>query len=110
MPTLAKTTSDVIPFFTAQTTDASSLAYNVPFVKALLIAHGTWNGATVTFFQSSPNAGAFVPVNDLTGSPISWTSDNSIGIDYIVQNQGMYAVISGAGGSTSLTVTLQRVT
>lgn len=98
----------LITFFHPGTTSTNSPSINIPFSEGLLIAQGTWNGATVTFFQSSPYSGAFVPVNDRTGIPISWTSNNSTGIDHIVWNQQMYATISGAGGSTSLIVTLQR--
>jgi len=99
----------LITFFDPGTTSTNSTAYNIPFSKGLLIAQGTWTGgATVTFYQSSPYGGVFVPVNDITGTPISWTSNNSIGLDYIVWNQLMYATISSAGASTSLIVTLQR--
>ena len=106
--TAQATNQQLIEFFNPGTTSSSSLAYNIPFKKGLLIAQGTWNGATVTFFQNSPD-GTFVPVSDMTGTVISWTSDSAIGIDYIVMNQQMYASIASAGGSTSLVVTIQRV-
>jgi hypothetical protein len=100
--------SHLIYFFNPGTANGNSSAHVIPFSKGLLVAAGTWNGATVTFFQSTPS-GAYVPVNDLTGAAISMTSNDAIGIEYIVWNQSMYATISNAGGSTSLTITLQRI-
>lgn len=100
--------SQLIYFFNPGTGSGNSTAYVVPFSKGLLVAAGTWNGATVTFFQSSPS-GTYVPINDITGAAISMSSNDAVGLDYIVWNQTIYATISNAGGSTSLTVTLQRI-
>jgi len=100
--------SNLITFFNDRTTSGNSTSYNIIFSKGLLIASGTWNGATVTLFQSSPS-GDFVPVSTESLTPVEFTEDGAVGIDYIVNNQLMYATISGAGGSTNLTVTLQRV-
>lgn len=102
------TPSNLITFFNAATANGNSTPYNINFSKGLLIAKGTWNGATVTIFQSAPD-GTYVPVSTESLTPVSFTENGAVGIDFIVNNQLMYATISGASGGTSLTVTFQRV-
>lgn len=99
---------NLITFFSSRTTNGNSTSYPIIWSRGLLIATGTWDGATVTLFQSSPS-GDFVPVSTESLTPVEFTEDGAVGIDFIVNNQLMYATISGAGASTDLTVTFQRV-
>ena len=103
----------LITFFNAATANGSSAVMVVPFSEGLVKVAGTFGGATVSFFVMDAY-GNYVPVcfSALNSSnqpiPVAITSPCDFGLSFVVQNENVYASISGATGTTSITVTLQR--
>ncbi len=105
-------TTEII-FFTAQTSNASSTPYPFifPMKRACLKFWGTWGGATIEFYTSATplNAAYFVPILNLSGSPVTFTSDGQCTLENVVYGDLIQCVITGASGTTSLNVTAQAI-
>jgi len=103
--------------FQDATSNGPSTAYSFTFPqkRATLKFWGTWGGATVIFQTGVPilesgDVGYFVPIlNASTGSTFSFTSDGNVTLENMVSGDLFRAVISGATGTTSLSVTAQGV-
>jgi hypothetical protein len=108
--------NNVIRFFTAQTANATSAPFVFSGSNGTLKVWGTWDGANIALYTGSPgNTTNYISVSiDNIGTPLV-LSDNSntygysIGIENIVQNETLVAILTDAGGSTSLNLTLQKV-
>ena len=97
-------------FLSAATANGNSPAQNVTYSKGVLKAWGTWDGATVSIYGGTPgSSGTYIQLSDLCLNPVALTQDSELTLENIVQNESIYVNIAGAGGSTSLTVTLQRI-
>lgn len=103
--------------FQDATANGNSTAYSFvfPMQRATLKFWGTWGGATVIFQTGVPilesgDVGYFVPIiNATTGSVFSFTSDGNVTLENMVKGDLFRAVISGATGTTSLSVTAQGI-
>lgn len=99
--------------FTSQTTDANSAAFPIPYSNKVGVvkAWGTWNGANVKFQTlapgTSPSSPVWIDVPDFTGTIVTFTSNGQRSIQYLIQNEQLRAVLGNAGGSTSLTVSVE---
>jgi hypothetical protein len=107
--------TDFILFFNAATTDSDSAAYTFAFPnkKACLKYWGTWDGASIEFQTLTPPiAGTpstyWVPIMFITGQDM-FTADGQVTLENVVYYDTIRCVISGAGGSTSISVTAQAL-
>ena len=98
--------------FTAQTANANSAAYicSFPSQKACVTAFGTWNGATLALQTLASDNSTWIPVPDSALNPFTFTTSNSqVTIGDVVLNQQIRGVLTNAGGSTNLNLTLQGI-
>ncbi len=98
--------------FTAQTTDANSAAhiFSYPGQKATVTAFGTWGGATLALQTLASDNSTWIPVPDSALNPFTFTTSNSQAtIGDVVLNQQIRGVLSNAGMTTSLNLTLQGI-
>jgi len=105
----ATETSNLINFFSGQTTNVTTNAVICPFNTGVLKISGTWNGATVQLQTSTPGSTTFVPVTDANGNALTWTQNTQVTIQNIVWDDQIQAVLANAGASTNLNCTLQRI-
>ncbi len=97
--------------FNGQTTNATSqtIILNYPDQKMVVKAFGTWNGASIAIETLAPDQTTWIAINDLTGTAIAFTIDTQINVNGFIQGEQFRAILSAAGGSTSLSLTLQEV-
>lgn len=97
--------------FNSQTVNATSptIILNYPDQKMVVKAFGTWNGASIILQTLAPDQSTWIVINDLTGSPITFTINTQINIEGFIQGEQFRAILSSAGGSTNLSLTLQEV-
>lgn len=98
--------------FTAQTANANGTAYifSFPNQKATVTAFGTWGGATLALQTLAPDNSTWVPVSDSAFNPVTFTTSNSQAtIGDVVLNQQIRGVLTNAGMTTSLNLTLQGI-
>lgn len=96
--------------FQNQTTDGASDSVVLNYDNVVLAqGFGTWGGATIVLQTLAPDNTTWISVPDLTGSAITMVADSQFSISDFVQNQSFRAVLSGASGSTNLTLTIQDV-
>lgn len=102
--------TDPIFFFTAQTANANSTVVNArfPLKDAQFSVYGTFNGATVTLEYSPDGQNTWITVKDLGGADVAATSARGYPVRAPV-GEPLRAVLSGAGGSTSLTAKLEVI-
>jgi hypothetical protein len=97
--------------FTNQTTDANSTpaAVNYPNKIATIKVWGTFDGASVKFQtlapQSSPNV--WIDIPNVDGSTLAFSENKQSTLLYLVQNEQIRAVLSGAGASTTINASLE---
>ncbi len=101
----------LVYFFTAQTTDANSSSYIINYSSktATVSAFGTWNGASVKIQSLAPDNTTWLDIPDLANNTTSFTANGQKTVINFPQGKQMRAVQSSSGGSTSLTVTLEKV-
>lgn len=99
---------NLVTFFNDATVDGNSTYANVPFNRGVIRVYGTFDGASVSFYSVTPD-GTNIQLSDWAGNAVTFTSATETALENILQNERMFASISNAGSSTSLTVTLQRL-
>lgn len=98
-------------FFQNQTTDGNStpVSINYPNKTATVKVWGTFDGSSVKFQtlapQSSPNV--WIDIPNVDGSTLTFSSNSQSTLLYLVQNEQIRAVISGAGGSTTVNASVE---
>ncbi len=106
--------SNLLYLFQARTTDGNGTATQVPFPnRGKVKAYGTWNGASVKLQSLASNGTTWIDASkfqpDGTFTDIAFTSDNQLVLEGILQNETYRAVMSSAGGSTSITIELESI-
>lgn len=108
--------TDFIVFFNGATAngDSPSFTFAFPNKKACLKYWGTWDGATIEFqtltpplFTGVPST-YWVPIMFITGQD-SFNADGQVTLENVVYYDTIRCVITGAGGSTSISVTAQAL-
>jgi hypothetical protein len=104
--------SDIIVLLNAQTTSANGTTKVVPYSAPRIVFKiwGTWNGATVALQVAAPTSvatGVWIPLKDKFGVIISYTADGMGYIEGLVYDEQVRAVVTNAGGSTSVSATFQ---
>lgn len=99
---------NLVTFLSNATGNVNSENYNVPFNKGVIRIFGTFDGANVSVYSVTPD-GTAIQLSDWAGNPVTFSSATETTLENILQNEKMYAALSNAGSSTSLTVTLQRL-
>ena len=101
--------NSTIIFFTNQTQNISSIPYSFSSATGSFKVWGTWDGANLTLFTGVVgDPSTFIPVTITgNGTPLFLTADGGVGIENIVNNEEIVAVLSDVGGSTSLNCTMQ---
>lgn len=101
-----------ITFFSAQTSDANSTSFSFifPMKRACIKFWGTWDGASIKFETLTPLDNTYwVPVLNLSGTVMSFSFDGQVTLENVVYGDTIRCVISGSGGSTSVSVTAQVI-
>ncbi len=107
------TKSNTFFLFTNRTTDGNSdpVSVNYPTKKISVKVWGTFGGASVKFQtaapQTSPIVWIDVPYANNTNTVIFNTSNSQATLEFLVQNEQVRAVLSSAGGTTSLNASLE---
>lgn len=103
--------NNIIIFFTNQTQNITSIPYVFSGDRGSLKVWGTWDGANIALYTGVPGDSlTYIPVGtDASGTPLILTDTASVGIENIVQNETLVAILSNAGISTDLNCTLQKV-
>ena len=101
-------------FFQNQTTNANSAVYQVvPNNNSIIIkAWGTWGGANVilqTMGLGTGLAPVWIQMNDLNGNPFAFTSNTQQSVEDIIPTENVRAVLSGATGTTNITVSCEFI-
>lgn len=104
--------TNTVVLFSAQTTSANGATkiHTFPEQKSVFKVWGTWNGATVALQVAAPTslvAGTWIPCKDRNGNLVSFTADGMAFLEDMCINEQVRAVLTNAGGSTSLSATLQ---
>lgn len=97
--------------FDNQQIDGNSTPVTVDFGsnKAVAKVWGTFDGATVYFENTAPQTSpvVWIRIPDGSGNPLDFTQDGQRTIEFLVYNEKIRAVVSGAGALTSINVTLE---
>jgi hypothetical protein len=102
--------NQILIFFDNQTSNANSVPQNCSFSKGVLKIWGTWDGATITLSTGTPLGNtASIEVSDFSLNPITFSSTTECTLESIVWNDPLFASLSNAGGSTNISMTLQRL-
>lgn len=108
---MAETGNGTYLLFTNQTTDANStpVAVNYPNKAATVKVWGTFGGGTVKFQTLAPQSSpaVWIDIPDIDGSVLTFSTNKQSPLQYLVQNEQIRAVLSGAGGSTTLYASLE---
>jgi hypothetical protein len=101
-------------FFQNQTSNANSTVYQVvPNNNPVIIkATGTWGGANVilqTMALGTGQAPLWIQLNDINGNPFAFTSNAQLSVVDIIPNENVRAVLSGATGTTNITVSCEFI-
>lgn len=99
---------NLITFLSNASEDGNSESHNVSFNRGVFRVFGTFDGASVSIYSVTPD-GTAIQLSDWAANPITFSSTTETTLENILLNEKMYAALSNAGSSTSLTVTLQRL-
>jgi hypothetical protein len=104
--------SNVLYLFQARTTDGNGTATPLPFPnRAKVKAYGTWGGASVKLQSLASDVSTWIDVTQLeadgTFTPITFSANNQIVLEGIIQNESFRAVMSNDGMTTSVTVEIE---
>lgn len=108
---MTSSATDPIWLFTAQTTSANGVAavFSYPNKIACVTAFGTWDGATLKLQTLAPDNTTWVDVSNASGSAVTFTANAQTTLTSMIYSQQIRGVLSNAGDSTSLNLTLQAV-
>lgn len=97
--------------FTNQTANGNStpVAINYPNKTAIIKVWGTFGGAAVKFQTLAPQSSpaTWIDIPDINGNIISLSENSQRVAEYIVQNEQIRAVLSGATGTTTVNASLE---
>jgi hypothetical protein len=97
--------------FQNQTVNATSAVFvvNYPNERGVIKASGIFGGATIMIQNIAPSTSPAVWINvpDLTGNTVGFTTNGQAIMGGIVQGESVRAVLTGATGTTNITVTLE---
>lgn len=95
--------------FTAQTTNATSpsVLLNYPTGHGIVTAWGTWDGASINLYTVLADT-TQIPVTDPSGDTITFTANSQYPISYFVVGEQLIGILSNAGGSTSINLTVNE--
>lgn len=98
--------------FTNQTTSANGTPFSIDWGNKLGVvkAWGTWNGANVTFQTLAPGTSGspvWINVPDFSGNIITFSTNSQRSLIDLIQGEQLRAVLGNAGGSTSITVSIE---
>ena len=102
-------------FFQNQTSNANSTVYQVApgnNNNIVVKAWGTWGGANVILENMAPGTSAspvWIQLNDLNGNPFSFTTNAEQSICDLIYGENVRAVLSGATGTTSISVSVEFI-
>jgi len=106
-------TNNLYFLLTNQTTDVNgdAVQVNYPNKKAIVKATGTFDGATIKFQSLAPQrpSATWIDIPDQNGAVVTLSTAGQRPLEYFVQNEQMRAVLTSAGGSTDITVTLEII-
>lgn len=79
------------------------------YFLATLFAYGTFGGATVTYYKSYDGGTNLIQILDLTSVAIAFTTNSEVNLmsgNTSVNNTPpqIYAIVTGAGGTTNLNI------
>lgn len=97
--------------FTNRTTDGNGTAVtvNYPNKTATVKVWGTYGGATVKLQTLAPQTSpaVWIDIPDINGNTLTFTTNKQSPLTYLVQNEQIRAVLSGATGTTTINATLE---
>ena len=99
--------------FVNQTSNATSEPWAVILNdrKLLVKAGGTWDGASIIVQNMLPQSSPaiWINLNTTNGQAFSFTANSEYTVEDLVSNEQIRFVLSGAGGSTNLTVSCEFI-
>jgi|SRR3990172_941617 len=102
--------ADVVILFSGQTANATSTEKLLDFssADAQIEAFGVFGGASVTLETSTNDGGNYVPLTDITRSSVIIVAPEMLSAKFSY-NTSIRATITGATGSTNITVNVRRL-
>lgn len=108
---MAQTLANTYFLFTNRTTDGNSdpVSVNYPNKTIIVKVWGTFGGASVKFQTLAPQSSpaTWIDVPDINGSTLLFSANKQSTIQFMVQNEQIRAVVSGATGTTTLNASLE---